>query len=146
MNRCPSGRNNGQRTVSPRDWSGVTIAAGVPPVLGTLKIAVPKNGAKRIVPLLPHVPKCSISGTSHSGTAGPPERSIRFSLPPAKNARDRPSGDQKTDDAPSVPGTTRASSSEIGRSHTRGGFGGAAATNASCDPSEDSARNVVPTL
>src|SRR2546427_9581794 len=110
-------------------------------------MASPTNDANRIVPSLPHVPKAEMAGTSHKGTADPPGRSIRFSLPPAKNASDRPSGDQKTDTAPSVPGTTRASRPETGRSQMRRGSGGALeATNASCDPSGDSARNVVATL
>src|SRR5690349_13155977 len=109
-------------------------------------MASPINDANRIVPLRPHVPELTMAGTSHSGTAAPAGRSIRFNLPPAKNARDRPSGDQKTDVAPSVPGTTLASSAEIGLTQMTGGLGGVTATNASCDPSGERARNVEPGL
>src|SRR3954467_4425409 len=119
--RFPSGRNEGHSTRSPRDGSGVTIAFGIPPALETLKMASPTPDAKRIVPSLLHVPYSEITGTSHTVTAAPLGRSIRFNLPPAKNARDRPSGDQKTDRAPSVPGTTRASRLEIGRTQMRRG-------------------------
>ena len=69
--------------------SAVTIASGSPPALDTLKMASPTNDAKRIVPSLLQVPKDALAGTSHTGTAAPPGRSIRFSLPPAKK-RERP--------------------------------------------------------
>ena len=55
-------------------------------------------------------------------TAAPAGKSMRFNLPAAMNAIDRPSGDQNTDAAPSVPGIGRASSSVIARSHTRPPF------------------------
>ena len=42
-------------------------------------------------------------GASASVSTGPPPASIFFSLPPAKNATDRLSGDQKGNVAPSVP-------------------------------------------
>ena len=69
--------------------------------------------------------------------------STRFNLPSAKNARDRPSGDQKTDVAPSVPATGRASNADRARSKMRVAPAGAVATSASWDPSDERARNVL---
>jgi len=48
---------------------------------------------------------------------GPPESSMRFSLPSAKKPTDRLSGDQKGRSAPSVPGNRRASIESTGRVH-----------------------------
>jgi hypothetical protein len=80
-------------------------------------------------------------------TTAPSGRSMRFNLRSAKNASLRPSGDQNTDVAPSVPGTGRASRWATARSQTRvrpvSGAAGSA-TNASCDPSGDNAKNVRP--
>src|SRR5262245_43223452 len=61
----------------------------------------PNNaGAKRIVPSRFHVPPRF--GASDSTRTDPLSRSIRFSLPSAKNPRDRLSGDQNGNEAPSV--------------------------------------------
>src|SRR5688572_21415990 len=49
---------------------------------------------------------------------GPPNISMRFSLPPAKKAMERLSGDQNGYNAPSVPGSSREISDSIGRSQS----------------------------
>src|SRR5262245_15337009 len=74
---------------------------------------------------------------------------MRFNWRSAKNASDWLSGDQNTDVAPSVPGRDCASRSATARIQTR--FrpvdpGAGSATNASCDPSGDNAKNVRPGL
>src|SRR4029078_10341680 len=104
-NRRPSGRNQGQLTrISPRARSGVMSVAGVPPRVDKDEIASPSTDANRISPSAPQVPVSPmLSGTSQSGTAAPSGRSRRLSLLPAKNAIDFPSGDQKKENAPSVP-------------------------------------------
>jgi hypothetical protein len=61
--------------------------------------AVPAN---TIVPSRFHVPP-SPAGASHNGWTGPPEARIFFSLPLAKNAMKRPSGDQNGNSPSSVP-------------------------------------------
>src|SRR5262245_38124278 len=95
----------------------------------------------------PHVPERPVpSVTSHSVTAAPPDESSRFSLPLAKNAIERLSGDQKTDVAPSVAGSTRASRLWSGRSHTFLRFVASVAMKASCEPLGDRARLVVSRL
>ena len=53
----------------------------------------------------------------HIVVAGPPDGSIRWSEPAAKNATDRLSGDQKGAAAPSVPGSSAAVSESSGRTH-----------------------------
>src|SRR5437868_5323503 len=72
--------------------------------------------------------------------------STRFNLSPAKTPIDRPSGDQNTPSAPSVPATGCASISENGRSQSRDWPGASTATNASCEPSGDTANGTVSTV
>src|SRR5687767_624306 len=71
---------------------------------------------------------------------------MRLSLPPAKNPSDLLSGDQNTDTAPSVPGTTRASASSSARMKIRGGASFEVAMNASRVPSGEKAIVVVSML
>src|SRR6185295_15013092 len=59
-----------------------------------------------IVPSRLHEPPRA-AGASHRTVAGPPARSMRFSLSPSKKPSDRPSGDQNGNVAHSVPGTER---------------------------------------
>src|SRR5262245_34697385 len=56
---------------------------------------------------------------SASVTAGPPAIAMRLSLPPAVNASDLLSGDQKVKVPPSVPGSGRDVNSPSDRSHNR---------------------------
>jgi hypothetical protein len=65
-------------------------------------------------------------------------RSTRCSVPPAKNAIDRPSGDQKSAVACSVPATGWLSSRASGRSQTRVACP-SSAIQASWEPSGESA-------
>ena len=69
-------------------------------------------------PQVPDLPPPA--ATSQIGTAAPPDRSTRFSFPGVKNPSDRPSGDQKSDEAFSVPGIGRASSAESSRTQIPG--------------------------
>ena len=99
----------------------------------------------------PTHPRCRSSlplqGRSQTVTGDPAERSILFNLPSAKNASERPSGDQNGDAAPSVPFRGRASRSVIARTQMRltpvsSGSDSVEARNANCDPSGDNAKNV----
>src|SRR6516162_7469477 len=56
---------------------------------------------------------------SHNVCVGLPFAAIRFSLPPAKNPKFWPSGDQNIKLAPSVPVSGRASKSSTGRTQIR---------------------------
>src|SRR5439155_23311474 len=69
----------------------------------------------------------------------PPVVSIFLSLPPAKNAMNRLSGDQNGNDAPSVPGRACASTPSSGRIQIWDAARLLAATNARRRPSGDSA-------
>jgi len=82
------------------------------------------------------------SRTSQIETGVPPGRSIRRSFPAAKNARERPSGDQNSDVAPSVPASGFASSSATPRIQARNGPAAPRAVNARRDPSGDTDRPV----
>src|SRR3989442_14547336 len=82
--------------------SSSVVAVATPPESETLKIVSERNGAKRITPSgdqLPPLPP----GASAMVCAGPPPASIFLSLPPAKNATKRLSGDQNGNAASSVP-------------------------------------------
>jgi hypothetical protein len=78
---------------------------------GSGALAFPKMTRPSLVQAPPRAP----NGTSHSMTGTPPERPVRSSAPRAKNPMDWPSGDQKGSDAPSVPGSRRASAVSRGR-------------------------------
>src|SRR2546423_8232316 len=67
--------------------------------------------------------------------------SVRFSLPPAKKPIDRLAGDQNGYLAPSVPINGRASAESSDLSHSRG-CPSPEATNASCLPSGESAKDI----
>src|SRR5512135_2628442 len=69
----------------------------------------------------PHVPALTPppGETSQIATTEPPGRSTRFNLSMVKKASERPSGDQTTDSAPSVPGRGRGSIWPSDRIHTR---------------------------
>jgi len=66
-----------------------------------------------------HVPPM-LAGASHSTAGVPPLRSTVLSFPAAKNARERPSGDQNSWVASSVPGNARAASVPSGRTQSVG--------------------------
>src|SRR5262245_57683819 len=64
----------------------------------------------------PHVPAMVLpNGASQIGADAPAPSSILFKRPSEKKAIEWPSGDQKREVAPSVPGSGRASSSDIAR-------------------------------
>src|SRR5258708_30935562 len=73
-------------------------------------------GVRRMSPSLFHVPPRP-SEASQMVNGGPPEDSIFLSLPPAKNAMKRLSGDQKGYVAPSVPAKGCACEESRGRIH-----------------------------
>src|SRR4029077_8879111 len=91
-----------------------------PPPAAMRKIGLPGLVETRIVPSFPQEPP-SGEGVIASVRTDPPARSTRFSLASAKKPSDRPSGDQKGDDARSVPGTGCASGASNARTHSRGG-------------------------
>ena len=76
------------------------------------------SGEKRMTPSRFQDPLRPFA-TSHTGSGGAPETSTFWSLPSAKNARNRLSGDQNGKVAPCVPGIGFAASSPVGRSHRR---------------------------
>jgi hypothetical protein len=88
--------------------------SGVPPVADTRTIGERVLGANRIVPSAPQLPPTPTSA-SHKVCTGPPAASTRFSIPPAKKASERPSGDQNGCRAPSVPASGSARSESSGR-------------------------------
>src|SRR5258706_4372433 len=117
----------------------------------------PSNVDAKTISPEPHAPAIRLlDGTSQTGAGDPPFRSTRFSRPSAKNPIVRPSGDQNSADAPSVPGTGRASRSESARIHTlivgrltgatsRDGPDGSA-RNASREPSGEKAEPTLSNL
>src|SRR5262245_53928111 len=104
MKCFPSGRNWGYLcATSCRDSSNVVIGVASPPDAGTRYNVVPLSGAKMITPSRFQAPPAPLPA-SHRGCGGPPETSLVRSLPPAKNAMERLSGDQNGFVALSVPG------------------------------------------
>ena len=101
----PSGRNEGNRCVVSPWREGSTTVTGSPrtPPLETRAIPACVSGANRITPLAPHVPPRA-SAAEAIVIGAPPSRSSFLSLPSAKNASSRLSGDQKGKRAPSDPG------------------------------------------
>src|SRR5258707_15284966 len=94
----------GQRwLVSLRVVSSTVIGCGVAPDAETRCTTSPifPLGVKRMTPSLFQLPPRP-DGASHRVCIGPPAISSLFSFPSAKNARDRPSGDQNGKLAPSV--------------------------------------------
>src|ERR1700693_4272537 len=125
---------------SPRAVSGRITSAGRPPDAETREIAPPRTEAKRISPSRLQEPVSPIPElTSQRATAAPPERSRRFNFPSAKNAMERPSGDQKTDEARSVPARGRASRAESARNQSRCPPDGSDAMYTGCEPSGETA-------
>src|SRR5579864_4153256 len=110
-----SGRNWGQRWLLSEGPSLVT-GCGVPPEAEMRMTGLVVFGVNRIVPSCAQVPPRP-SADSQIGSGGPPEMSIRFNFPLAKNATDWLSGDQKAKVAPSVLSSGRAVAAFRGRSH-----------------------------
>src|SRR5579863_3715011 len=91
----PSGKNTGQRRpLCPRVLSMTLIWVGVPPEASTRDRPEVTSGAKTITPSLFQVPPRP-EGASQIVCTGPPDTSSFFNCASAKNARDRPSADQK---------------------------------------------------
>src|SRR5256885_11518238 len=82
-------------------------------------------------------------GASQSTCGAASERSVLFSFPFAKNASERPSGDQNGYDAPSVPGTRRGATVSTARRKRELTPSAVRATNARRLPSGDRARAPV---
>ena len=93
-----------------------TSAVALPPAAGTRNRPCPLT-ANTISPFLLQVPPRP-APASQRVNAGPPARSIFFSLPSAKNAMERLSGDQKGSTAPSVPVSARAESESRSRTQS----------------------------
>src|SRR5271154_6449651 len=85
------------------DSLSFVTGSGAPPEAGTRNSGLKRVGVKRIVPSRPQAPPRAEVVASQRAMDGPPEASIRFSLPLAKNPRYWLSGDQKGRIAPSVP-------------------------------------------
>ena len=106
-------------------------------------MASPSIDENRIWPSAPQVPENPmVSRTSQIDTGAPPRRSIRRSLVPAKNASERPSGDQNSDVAPSVPASGLAFSSATAPHPDPDGSAPLRAVKAICVPSGDTERPV----
>src|SRR4029077_10609526 len=88
----------------------------------------------------------TLSVASHKVMGGPPETSIFLSFPPAKKPRKRLSGDQKGDEAPSVPAIACAVSASSERTHRRFLPSALLATKAIRRPSGETARRTDPTF
>src|SRR5512135_3939050 len=78
----------------------------------------PVTPSKRITPSELQEPSAPV-GASQTFCGGPPETSTFLSLPSAKKARNRESGDQKGRVVPSVPSSTRADRALRGRTQIR---------------------------
>src|SRR6185503_3951195 len=78
-------------------------------------------------------------GASHMVCGDPPLAATLLSLRPARNPRYRLSGDQNGNDAPSVPGTGRASSDARGRTQSWVRPSSSVAVNARTRPSGETA-------
>src|SRR5262245_51659264 len=92
-----------------------------------------------MVPSGPHDPPRISLAAAQTTIGGPPDASIFLSSPPAKNARERLSGDQNGEDASSVPRSTRGAkvpSDRIQRNARPWAF---LATNATSRPFGDTA-------
>src|SRR3954471_492309 len=141
----PSGRNHGHpMRRSPAPGLVTNARSGVPPDVDTRRTISPWTAANRMRPSAPHEPLYPTPPCTGQSTTGPaPFRSRRCSNPLEKKPIERPSGDQKSEAAPSVPGSGRASICESGRSQIRDVVSGLTPTHASCDPSGESA-NALP--
>src|SRR5690242_8394642 len=105
--RRPSGRKTGQRW-RPSVGDGFVASTRTPPAAGTRK----SGGSlveKRMTPPAFQVPPPWTPIASQRVCGGPPATGTFFNFPPAKNAIQELSGDQKGFTAPSVPDSTRAS-------------------------------------
>src|SRR6187455_2167759 len=102
---------------------------GTPPVEGTEWIPLPKSGTKMMAPSGLQLPPV-LRGASQTVWGAPPDRSIVFSFPAAKNPRARLSGDQNGARAFSVPGTGFANGALNERTQMSSGPSGGPATNA----------------
>ena len=96
----------------------------------------PVTPSKRITPSELHEPSAPV-GASQTFCGGPPEVSTFFSLPSAKKARKRESGDQKGRVVPSVPSSACAVRELSGRSQMRVFPAASVALNAMRRPSGD---------
>src|SRR5215468_52619 len=118
MKCWPSGRKNGSvRSLSPPFTSGFKTMVVSPPDAGTLIKPTPPRNENRITPLRLHDAPVA-TRESHSVIGVPPEASVFLSLPFAKKAINRLSGDQVGYIAPSVLGSGRASLESSGRTHS----------------------------
>src|SRR5438552_14448615 len=81
---------------------GVLAGAGVPPESATCIRRRVFHSAKRMTPALLHVPLTFVPSTEQMTPAEPSTSDLRFSLPAAKNATVRLSGDQSGDAPPAV--------------------------------------------
>ena len=114
--RAAPAANNARR----RHWRRRSLVSGegVPPKAGTCKMAV-ASAANKIRPSLVHVPPRPGPGVSQMAVAVSAVRSMRRSLPSAKNAMDLLSGDQNGEYAPSVPNSGRTTRA-VQRAHPQG--------------------------
>src|SRR5262249_34689456 len=129
----PSGRNDGRRSLG---CNRLVTGVVTPPLAGTLSSGLPTWGEETITPVGLQAPASGNAGWARTG-GEPPLISIRRSWPRAKNASERPSGDQKGPLAPSVSTSGLAVTEPSGRIQIRCVPSVAAATNASCRPSGD---------
>src|SRR5262249_17356729 len=94
--------------------SGFVSWTGVPPSCATRHRPLLSDGAYTIVPSAHHDPPHGLAASA-SGRGAPPETATRRSLPPAKKATDRPSGEKNGSCAPRLPSTVLATKESIDR-------------------------------
>src|SRR5207248_11513330 len=115
--RRPSGKKKGQRwEFSPLALSRVVAGRGLPPDAGTC-CRGPAFGENKIIPATLQLPPRN-EVVSQMIPGGPPAMSTRLSLPCAKKATERLSGDQKGYRAPSVPASSLPERESNGRSQS----------------------------
>src|SRR5271154_4486102 len=112
-----SGNHCGHRwLLSFSDPLSVVTCWGVPPDAEIRKTGLDTFGVKRIVPSAPQVPPRPIAILQRA-RGGPPDTSIRFSLPLAKNPNEWLSADQNGNVAPSVPSSGFDAAEPSGLTH-----------------------------
>ena len=121
----------------------VTEAAAPPPA-GTLDNPLSGPGAKTMRPSRFHVPPRAPRRRSQISWATPPASVILFSLPRAKKAMERPSGDQKGRVPPSLPSIARVSTESKRRTHSFREPSANSAPNTRRLPSGETAMSAVP--
>ena len=143
-NRRPSGRKNGPRCeFSVSERSSFVSSVGDPPDSWTRSNASRFDARKMMSPRAPQAPSWN-PATDAIVWGGPPDGLTFLSFPSAKNATQRPSGDQIGSIPPSVPGNDRLRSESSDWIHSSRLFCPVARTNTKCRPSGDGMADSIP--